>query len=30
MLDRLTKTQEMVYELRVGEVMAPKMVTRQP
>jgi CBS domain-containing protein/anti-sigma regulatory factor (Ser/Thr protein kinase) len=29
-LDRLTKTQEMVYELRVGEVMAPKMVTVGP
>lgn len=29
-LDRLTKTQEMVYELRVGEVMAPKMVTISP
>jgi CBS domain-containing protein/anti-sigma regulatory factor (Ser/Thr protein kinase) len=28
--DRLTKTQEMVYELRVGEVMAPKMVTVSP
>ncbi len=28
--DRLTKTQEMVYELRVGEVMAPKMVTVGP
>ena len=25
-LDRLTKTQEMVYELTVGEVMASKMV----
>jgi CBS domain-containing protein/anti-sigma regulatory factor (Ser/Thr protein kinase) len=29
-LDRLTKTQEMVYELRVSEVMAPKMVTVSP
>jgi CBS domain-containing protein/anti-sigma regulatory factor (Ser/Thr protein kinase) len=29
-MDRLTKTQEMVYELRVGEVMAPKMVTVTP
>lgn len=29
-LDRLSKTQEMVYELRVGEVMAPKMVTVGP
>jgi len=29
-LDRLTKTQEMVYELTVGEVMAPKMVTVGP
>jgi CBS domain-containing protein/anti-sigma regulatory factor (Ser/Thr protein kinase) len=25
-LDRVTKTQEMVYEITVGEVMAPKMV----
>lgn len=30
MLDRLTKTQEMVYEVRVGEVMASKMVTVSP
>ena len=30
MLDRLTKTQEMVYELTVGEVMAPKMVSVGP
>ncbi|OGW38395.1 MAG: hypothetical protein A2010_14715 [Nitrospirae bacterium GWD2_57_9] len=29
-MDRLTKTQEMVYELRVGEVTAPKMVTVTP
>jgi CBS domain-containing protein/anti-sigma regulatory factor (Ser/Thr protein kinase) len=29
-LDRVTKTQEMVYELTVGEVMAPKMVTVGP
>lgn len=29
-MDRLTKTQEMVYELRVGEVMATKMVTVSP
>ncbi len=28
--DRLTKTQEMVYELTVGEVMSPKMVTVGP
>lgn len=28
--DRLTKTQEMVYEVRVSEVMAPKMVTVGP
>ena len=28
--DRLTKTQEMVYELTVGEVMPPKMVTVGP
>jgi CBS domain-containing protein/anti-sigma regulatory factor (Ser/Thr protein kinase) len=28
--DRLTKTQEMVYELTVGEVMPPKMVTVRP
>jgi len=28
--DRLTKTQEMVYELTVGEVMAPKMVSVGP
>ena len=28
--DRLTKTQEMVYELTVGEVMASKMVTVGP
>jgi CBS domain-containing protein/anti-sigma regulatory factor (Ser/Thr protein kinase) len=28
--DRLTKTQEMVYELTVGEVMSPKMVTVEP
>jgi CBS domain-containing protein/anti-sigma regulatory factor (Ser/Thr protein kinase) len=29
-LDRISKTQEMVYELRVGEVMASKMVTVSP
>jgi CBS domain-containing protein/anti-sigma regulatory factor (Ser/Thr protein kinase) len=29
-LDRVTKTQEMVYEITVGEVMAPKMVTAGP
>jgi CBS domain-containing protein/anti-sigma regulatory factor (Ser/Thr protein kinase) len=29
-LDRLTKTQEMVYELTVGEVMASKMVAVGP
>ncbi|HXY55707.1 MAG TPA: CBS domain-containing protein [Nitrospirota bacterium] len=29
-LDRVTKTQEMVYEVSVGEVMAPKMVTVGP
>ena len=29
-LDRLTKTQEMVYEITVGEVMALKMVTVGP
>ena len=29
-LDRLTKTQEMVYELTVGEVTAPKMVSVGP
>jgi CBS domain-containing protein/anti-sigma regulatory factor (Ser/Thr protein kinase) len=29
-LDRVSKTQEMVYELTVGEVMAPKMVTVGP
>ncbi|HUJ19440.1 MAG TPA: CBS domain-containing protein [Nitrospirota bacterium] len=29
-LDRLTKTQEMVYELRVGEVMAPKIISVRP
>ncbi len=29
-LDRVTKTQEMVYEVTVGEVMAPKMVTVEP
>jgi CBS domain-containing protein/anti-sigma regulatory factor (Ser/Thr protein kinase) len=29
-LDRLTKTQEMVYELTVGEVMATKMVSVGP
>ena len=29
-LDRLTKTQEMVYELTVGEVMAPKMISVGP
>jgi CBS domain-containing protein/anti-sigma regulatory factor (Ser/Thr protein kinase) len=29
-LDRMSKTQEMVYELRVGEVMASKMVTVSP
>jgi CBS domain-containing protein/anti-sigma regulatory factor (Ser/Thr protein kinase) len=28
--DRVTKTQEMVYELTVGEVMATKMVTVRP
>jgi CBS domain-containing protein/anti-sigma regulatory factor (Ser/Thr protein kinase) len=28
--DRLTKTQEMVYELTVGEVMAPRMVSVGP
>jgi hypothetical protein len=28
--DRLTKTQEMVYELTVGEVMPPTMVTVSP
>lgn len=28
--DRVTKTQEMVYELTVGEVMATKMVTVGP
>ena len=30
MLDRVTKTQEMVYEITVGEVMASKMVTVGP
>jgi CBS domain-containing protein/anti-sigma regulatory factor (Ser/Thr protein kinase) len=30
MLDRVTKTQEMVYEITVGEVMAPKIVTVGP
>lgn len=30
MPDRVTKTQEMVYETTVGEVMAPKMVTVGP
>jgi CBS domain-containing protein/anti-sigma regulatory factor (Ser/Thr protein kinase) len=29
-LERISKTQEMVYELRVGEVMAPKMVSVNP
>jgi CBS domain-containing protein/anti-sigma regulatory factor (Ser/Thr protein kinase) len=29
-LDRVTKTQEMVYEMTVGEVMAPKMVSVGP
>ena len=29
-LDRVTKTQEMVYEITVGEVMATKMVTVGP
>src|SRR5512135_2272475 len=29
-MDRVSKTQEMVYELTVGEVMAPKMVTVTP
>ncbi len=29
-LDRVTKTQEMVYEITVGEVMAPKVVTVRP
>jgi CBS domain-containing protein/anti-sigma regulatory factor (Ser/Thr protein kinase) len=29
-LERVTKTQEMVYELTVGEVMAPKMVSVGP
>jgi CBS domain-containing protein/anti-sigma regulatory factor (Ser/Thr protein kinase) len=29
-LDRMSKTQEMVYELRVGEVMASKMVSVSP
>src|SRR5512143_519142 len=29
-LDRLTKTQEMVYEVTVGEVMASKMVAVGP
>jgi len=29
-IDRLTKTQEMVYELTVGEVMPPTMVTVGP
>ena len=28
--DRVSKTQEMAYELTVGEVMAPKMVTVTP
>jgi CBS domain-containing protein/anti-sigma regulatory factor (Ser/Thr protein kinase) len=30
MLDRVTKTQEMVYEITVGEVMALKMVSVSP
>jgi CBS domain-containing protein/anti-sigma regulatory factor (Ser/Thr protein kinase) len=30
MQDRVTKTQEMVYEITVGEVMAPNMVTVGP
>ncbi len=30
MQDRVSKTQEMVYEVTVGEVMAPKMVTVMP
>lgn len=29
-LERLTKTQEMVYEIRVGEIMAAKMVSVGP
>jgi len=29
-LDRVSKTQEMVYEVTVGEVMAPKMVSISP
>ncbi len=29
-LDRVTKTQEMVYEITVAEVMATKIVTVQP
>ena len=29
-MDRVTKTQEMVYEITVGEVMATKMVTVRP
>jgi CBS domain-containing protein/anti-sigma regulatory factor (Ser/Thr protein kinase) len=29
-LDRVSKTQEMVYEITVGEVMAPKMVSVGP
>jgi CBS domain-containing protein/anti-sigma regulatory factor (Ser/Thr protein kinase) len=29
-LDRVTKTQEMVYEITVGEVMASKVVTVRP
>jgi len=29
-LDRVTKTQEMAYEVTVGEVMAPKMVSVSP
>ncbi len=29
-LDRVSKTQEMVYEITVGEVMASKMVTVRP
>lgn len=29
-VDRVTKTQEMVYEITVGEVMSPKVVTVDP
>jgi CBS domain-containing protein len=29
-LDRVSKTQEMVYELTVGEVMTSKMITVGP